>query len=862
MKYLIHYGMPRRSGRYPWGSGGVLETSERLAKEGLSEVDIAKALEISTTTLRNLKALEKAERKEIRRLAVTRKKDAGMSISAIAEEEGLPVQTVRDLLRPDSNAKHRIITNISNILKKGVDENGFVDIGEGVEHYLGVTDLKMKNAVELLVQQGYSVHSIKQDQMTTDNRTTLLVLGPPGSTYLDAIENKANLHIPNERSYDNGLTFKKPLPINNISMDRVQVVYDSNKDGLIEIRPGVEDLNMGSARYSQVRIAVDGTHYLKGMCVYGFDIPPGKDVVFYTSKSKDGDDKNALKKQESDPERPFSSTVLEYRYKGADGTEKRSALNIVNTEGDWENWNKNLSSQMLSKQPPSLVKRQLDISLENKKLELEEIKSLTNPVLKKHLLQEYSNTLDSSAVHLKAAAMPGQKTSVFIPVPEMKENEVFAPQFTNGTVVNIIRHPHGSISEIPTLVVNNKNQKALKTIGAHAVDAIGFHPNVAKVLSGADFDGDAGLVIPNTGLIKTKSPLQGLKDFEPKTAYPYYEGMTPMNKKQKGRYMGDVSNLITDMTLKGASDGEIARAIRHSMVVIDAEKHKLNYEQSFRDNGIAALKKKYQGGERAGASTLISKAKSTVYVPERSQRYGIDPVTGEKIYFNTNKKRLDKKGREVDKLQRTSLMAEVKDATKLSSGTRTERVYAEYANELKRLANETRLEYLRTQVPKLSTTAKKVYADAVKSLESKLKLAMMNQPFERRAQIIGEEIYKLKKANATEEWDYEERKKAKGQALVTARLRVGAKKRTIDITPREWEAIQMNAVSPTMIQRILRATDPETIRAYATPRHSKGMSPAQVSRTIALKKAGYTAAEIASALGVSVNAVNYAVREE
>ena len=854
--YLAHYGILRRSGRYPWGSGGIVDASDTLSKEGLTELEIAKALGMSTTTLRNLKSLEKAEKKEAVRLSVTRKKDAGMSVMAIAAEEGMPVQTVRDLLKPSANAKHRIVTNVVDILERAVEEHKFVDVGEGVEHYLGVTDLKMKNALQLLKEKGYEVHSIRQQQLTTDNKTTLLILGPPGSDFKDATANRAALHIPNERSYDNGLTFKKPLPIANISMDRVKVMYDSEKDGLIEIRPGVEDLSMGSARYSQVRIAVDGKYYLKGMCVYGDKIPQGKDIVFHTSKKKDGDDTNALKKQENDEERPFSSTVVEYRYKDSAGVEKRSALNIVNIEGDWKTWSNNLSSQMLSKQPPSLVKRQLDIALGNKKLELDEIRALTNPVLKKHLLRDYAETLDSSAVHLKAAAMPGQKTSVFIPIPELKPGEIYAPQFANGTVVNLVRHPHGSISEIPTLVVNNKNPQATKTIGPHAVDAVGIHPKVAKVLSGADFDGDAGLVIPSNGLVKTKPPLQGLKDFEPKTAYPYYEGMVPMSKKQKGRFMGDVSNLITDMTLKGASDSEVARAIRHSMVVIDAEKHKLNFQQSFRDNGIAALKKKYQGGERAGASTLISKSKSVVYVPERSARYSIDPETGEKIYYLTNKTRTDKRGKEVVKLQKTNLMSEEDDAFSLSSGTRTERVYAEYANALKQLADDTRLEYTRVSIPKLSQSAKKTYADAVKSLEAKLREAMMNQPFERRAQLVGEEIYKLKKSQNGDDWDYEDRKKAKGQALVTARLRVGAKKKPIDITPREWEAIQMNAISPTMLTNLLRSTDPDVIRAYATPRHTLGLSPGQQSRAFALKKAGYTSAEIASAVGVSVSAIN------
>ena len=58
------------------------------------------------------------------------------------------------------------------------------------------------------------------------------------------------------------------------------------KDGVIELRRGVEDLDLNGNRYAQVRILVDGTHYLKGMAVYSDDMPDGVDVVFNTNKKK------------------------------------------------------------------------------------------------------------------------------------------------------------------------------------------------------------------------------------------------------------------------------------------------------------------------------------------------------------------------------------------------------------------------------------------------------------------------------------------------------------------------------------------------------------------------------------------------
>ena len=190
----------------------------------------------------------------------------------------------------------------------------------------------------------------------------------------------------------------------------------------------------------------------------------------------------------------------------------------------------------------------------------------------------------------------------------------------------MVRFPHGGTFEIPTLTVNNKNKEAIDMLGKNPKDAVCINSKVAERLSGADFDGDTVLVIPvNSNVkIKTQAPLEGLKDFDNKKEYPYRPGMKILSEKSKGREMGVISNLITDMTLKGATNEELTRAVKHSMVVIDAPKHKLDYKKSESDNGIAALKKKYQsnvdefGNETHGASTLLSRASSPVRVPKRT----------------------------------------------------------------------------------------------------------------------------------------------------------------------------------------------------------------------------------------------------
>ena len=74
------------------------------------------------------------------------------------------------------------------------------------------------------------------------------------------------------------------------------------------------------------------------------------------------------------------------------------------------------------------------------------------------------------------------------------------------------------------------------------------------------------------------------------------------------------------MTLKGVPESEIARAVKHSMVIVDAAKHKLDYRQSEKDNGIAELRKRYQGHtdedgkERGGASSCPVGSRLLMYL--------------------------------------------------------------------------------------------------------------------------------------------------------------------------------------------------------------------------------------------------------
>ena len=218
------------------------------------------------------------------------------------------------------------------------------------------------------------------------------------------------------------------------------------KDGVIELRRNVPDLSLGESRYSQVRILVDGTHYLKGMAVYADDMPPGVDVVFNTNKKKGTPalgpkDHTVLKPiKKDDPENPFGSLIKDpdkggqYYYKDPKtGKEKLGLINKRSDQGDWTEWADAPPAQFLSKQSKKLANPQLKLAITDKVAEYESFSSITNPTIKQPLLNKFADECDSAAVHLKAAALPGQKYHVIIPVNSLKDNEVYAPGYAPGT---------------------------------------------------------------------------------------------------------------------------------------------------------------------------------------------------------------------------------------------------------------------------------------------------------------------------------------------------------------------------------------------------------------------------------------------
>lgn len=950
---LMHYGTKRHSGRYPWGSGedpyqhelfyqsgkpdkrknpwgksedpyknkhGLHGAVKELKGKGLTDQEIASGWGISVNELKTRLSAEKTVNRARTYDQIMDLTKKGLNDTEIAKQLNLPGESsVRSLKDPKRAERNAQAISTAKRLKDEIDKNGPIDIGLGIENRLGISKQKKDTAVFMLQSEGYNVHSVKVKMGPKGKMVEVKVLAPPtddkAKQWSELVHNPDKIHlIDDPYSEKSGKTWEHIEKPRSVSSKRIYVRYNEeggkDKDGLIEIRPGVEDLDMGKNQYAQVRIAVDDTHYMKGMCVYNSDIPEGYDIVYNSNKHKGAPFEKVFKPLKDNPDNPFGSLIKsdEYdedgnlvrevgqiHYIDKKGKRQLSAINIVNEEGDWGKWKKRLASQFISKQTPELAERQLRLAYDKKVREFEEIKSLTNTAIQQKLLQSFADDCMSSASHLKAAPLPGQRSHVIIPFPEMKDNEVYAPNYPTGTIVSLIRFPHEGRFEIPTLVVNN-NVKEAKRILGNAPDAIGINMNVANTLSGADFDGDNVLVIPNPGgtLIKndTSPAFKELREFDTKEAYgrdaypPGQATWLKVGKKKEydsegnlipkdgfdtQKQMGMISNLITDMTLQKASPEELVRATKHAMVVIDAEKHDLNWKQSEKDNNIEELRKKYQKNPNnkkgyGGASTLISRAKSQERIPERKQFYKnmIDPKTGEINWTYTNRTKR-KKGPDGEwytsdepKTQTITKMEAVKDAYELSSGTVMESKYADYANKMKALSNDARK--LMVSLPNMekNSQAEKEYAQEVSSIMSKLNDCLKHKPLERKARAIAQARLKVL-LDDNPEMSFEEKNKHYSMLLSEARQRMGNTKHDIRLTPREWEAIQKGAISHNTFVQILNNTDLDKIKEYATPRdYTPKLSRMEINYAKSLLKS-MTQADVADILGVSVSTLQRAL---
>ena len=120
-EHLAHYGILRKSGRYPWGSGGTQEQRSRdfnsyyegLKKEGMSETEIARGVGLTTTQLRDTKRRAGQIKREDTIRQIEKYKERGLSNNAIAARMGINESSVRHYLAPGQKDKANAVQRSS-----------------------------------------------------------------------------------------------------------------------------------------------------------------------------------------------------------------------------------------------------------------------------------------------------------------------------------------------------------------------------------------------------------------------------------------------------------------------------------------------------------------------------------------------------------------------------------------------------------------------------------------------------------------------------------------------------------------------------------------------------------------------------
>ena len=957
------------SGRYHHGEGENPHQHDydpeyefaQMKHRGASEEEILKAMGLSTTEYRKLVKELKSKDMTARHEDVVKLSEMGLGATAIAKElskrYGYEISegTIRgDLKRIAAGEKVRV-TKLEATKKILIDtlnehtEDGkpytFVDVGEGSEKYINVSQVLKDGAVSAIARENTDVfeHVIQVAQVNNSQQKTtvkfLVKVNDPSLT-----EGKSETEVKKAAAAYLHQHYDEMAPITSsvigaaegvpssvrkveypvsISHERVMIGYsddpvngDDNlaKDGTMIIRPSAKDLTMtdcdtqtGVTHYAQVRIAVDDSHYCKGMAMYGREdqFPPGVDVIFYTNKTSNKSWDKVLKefkktKDENgnivvDKDNPFGADLKatgQRYYYDENGEKKMSAVNVLREEGDWNEYRKSLSAQFLSKQNLAFARNQLNTSIDNAKTQFDEIAAVKNAQVRNKLLEDFAESCDAKAIDLSAAATTGQLTQVLLPCPSLKSTtynddgsikeygHVYAPNYPDGHKLAIIRYPHANICEIPVLIVNNSNPEGKTQIG-RGLDAIGLPKSALDQLSGADTDGDTGTCIDVTKLeelglhVDTTKYFDELIGFDSKAAAPMTDvtvlnknwnarsdgtsGKT-MSKRDRGLQMGRITNCISNMQkATGVTRDEMVRAMKYSMIVIDAYKHNLDWKGAEQEYGIKEIYDKYSSGDKKAIWT-VSKASTQGGLETQDFKYEsytkADGTEGQKkVYINTEtgEKYWSYTGREYEKLkedpttgkktgtgemvkatQKSTGMEDAwrrgEDATALVSAYNTpmEQEYAKYSNAMHDIANQARKMMVNnTETVVATAEVKAQYVNEVASLKAKLEVAQQNAPKERLAQMYAQAALKSWKANNPEDAkDSDMLKKKRTYFQNQARARTGANGSgtRVKISAKEYEAINAGAVPKNTVTDVLKRCDKNTLNKQAVPHDESAVS--------------------------------------
>lgn len=166
---LMHYGVKRRSGRYPWGSGenpyqhggDFLTRVEELEALGKSQKEIAEELKMSTTDLRMQVRVAKHERRALQAERAKSLREEGKTLDEIAKIMGYNNDSsVRALLNENTASNKNKALATAEALKKELAVKGALDVSKTIsvskqyvrnpDGSLELTRPKTENSVRLV----------------------------------------------------------------------------------------------------------------------------------------------------------------------------------------------------------------------------------------------------------------------------------------------------------------------------------------------------------------------------------------------------------------------------------------------------------------------------------------------------------------------------------------------------------------------------------------------------------------------------------------------------------------------------------------------------------------------------------------
>lgn len=436
---LEHYGTKRHSGRYPWGSGDnpyqhsgdFLSRVEVLKKKGLSEKDILESIndslpkeyQMSLSEFRVAKRTAIHERKTSEYEQIHKLKDEDhLGWTEIANQLGMSESSVRSKYAGNADKKAQRAKNIAETLKKEVDKKGMIDVSEGANFALGVTDTELQDAAYTLeAEYGYKRYGVGIKQPTNNRQqTNIMVLAKPEFDQKYAYNHQEQIDsLGDYHTDDGGETFTKLQRPSSLDSSRVAIRYGDegglDKDGVMEIRRGVPDLDLGKSHYAQVRILVDGDHYLKGMAVYSDDLPDGVDVKLDYKRSEQENGIPELKQKwqiRVDEEGAIhyggASTLLSRRKQTVRVPERRGSIRVDKETGEYIY--KESGRTFVDPKTGKKRKAEDTVSLIS---ETKDARTLSSGTIQENLYADFSNKLKAMAnqARKEAANMKGLEYS-------------------------------------------------------------------------------------------------------------------------------------------------------------------------------------------------------------------------------------------------------------------------------------------------------------------------------------------------------------------------------------------------------------------------------------------------------------------